>query len=45
VSENKDEKPKITRRKPRKKGWFDLDEKPKKYKIMRWKRQNGRPNF
>jgi hypothetical protein len=30
VSENKDEQPKITRRKPRKKGWFDLDEKPGK---------------
>jgi len=26
VSEDKNEQPKITRRKPRKKGWFDLDE-------------------
>ena len=32
MSENKDGKPKITRRKPRKKGWFDLDEKQRKRK-------------
>ena len=24
---------------PKKEGWFDLDEKPKKYKITRWKRR------